>query len=230
MNAFTRKLMDWHEKPLEYKLRSINYRICKIRDKKEKIFFERLKKLDFDGIISRDRLHGKSQFSVQNATIYGQITISALVEAIGEAERFFGKFDNFIDIGSGKGKACIYAARKFKFNKIIGIDFSKELTDIAKSNKQKLGARHQNIKFIHADATEWKIPEGKNLVFLYNPFNEKIMEKFISNNLEHFLNNDSAIAYVSDWKSDVLIRAGFETVFRGQEFRTSIYKMSVPSN
>lgn len=64
----------------------------------------------------------------------------------------------------------------------------------------------------------------------YNPFNEKIMEKFISNNLEHFLNNDSAIAYVSDWKSDVLIRTGFETVFRGQEFRTSIYKMSVPSN
>lgn len=161
MNAFTRKLMDWHGKPLEYKLRSIKYRICKIRDKKEKIFFERLKKLDFDGIISRDRLHGKSQFSVQNATIYGQITISALVEAIDEAERFFGKFDNFIDIGSGKGKACIYAARKFKFNKIIGIDFSKELTDIAKSNKQKLGARHQNIKFIHADATEWKIPEGK---------------------------------------------------------------------
>lgn len=222
--------MDWCRKPLEYKLRSINYRICKIRDKKEKILFEKIKKLDFDGIITRDRLHGKSQFSMQNATIYGQITISALMEAIGEAERFFGKFDNFIDIGSGKGKACIYAARNFKFNEVIGIDFSKELINTANSNLEKLTPQHQNIKFIHADATEWKIPDGKNLVFLYNPFNEKIMEKFISNNLEHFLNNDSAIAYVSDWKCDVLIKAGFETVFRGQEFRTSIYKMSVSSN
>lgn len=152
------------------------------------------------------------------------------MEAIGEAERFFGKFDNFIDIGSGKGKACIYAAKNFKFNEVVGIDFSRELIDIANSNLKKLGPRHQNIQFIHADATEWKIPDGKNLVFLYNPFNEKIMEKFINNNMDHFLRNGSAIAYVSDWKSDVLVKAGFKTVFRGQEFRSSIYKMSHTSD
>jgi hypothetical protein len=41
------------------------------------------------------------------------------------------EFENFIDIGSSKGKPCIYVGSKNIFIKIVGVEFSKELVVIA---------------------------------------------------------------------------------------------------
>jgi tRNA G46 methylase TrmB len=45
------------------------------------------------------------------------------------------KFENFIDIDSGKGKPCIYMANKNYFSKIIGVEYSGELVKIAEKTK-----------------------------------------------------------------------------------------------
>ena len=130
---------------------------------------------------------------------------------------------HFIDIGCGKGKQCIYAKKYFNINSIVGIDFSKELIDIANQNLSNLN--YKNINFFVADAIEWKLPDEYCIVFLYNPFNEVILEKFILNNFNHFKDHKSIVCYANDMHRKILTNFGFETTYRDHE-HNSIYKLA----
>jgi len=123
-----------------------------------------------------------------------------------------GSFVNFIDIGCGKGKQCIYARKYYKFAKSYGIDFSSTLVEIANNNLTKVG--YKNIEFICADAAEWKILDGDSVVFLFNPFNNVILEKFLLNNIDHFKSYNSVIAYANDIHIDLMQELGFEIIYR----------------
>ena len=79
---------------------------------------------------------------------------------------------------------------------MIGVEFSAPLVQIANGNKERFG--QDNITFLNADATQYVLPDGSSLVFLFNPFDEVILEKFISNNLEHYRRHRSLIAYSND--------------------------------
>jgi len=83
----------------------------------------------------------------------------------------------FIDLGSGKGLACLLASA-LPFKKIIGIEYSNELNNIAKNNiriypdeKQKC----KNYEFICMDACDFHFPNEPFILFLYNPFDSPIM-------------------------------------------------------
>lgn len=132
-----------------------------------------------------------------------------------------GKFYNFIDIGSGKGKACLYASFKHKFEKIIGVEFSKDLVNIANENKQR--AKADNIFFLNCDATEYYLPSTRSLVFMFNPFDEVILEKFVRNNLDLFKKTNSIIAYANDVHRVCLLQFGFKAVFRDADRKISLY-------
>jgi SAM-dependent methyltransferase len=130
---------------------------------------------------------------------------------------------NFVDIGSGKGKACFFAATKMSFERIIGVEFSKPLVLVAKENAARLG--RSDLVFIHADARNFPLPEACNLVFLFNPFDEIILQQFIANNLEHFQRHRSILAYANDLHREVLTDAGFTLLFRNHIRCLSLYKM-----
>jgi SAM-dependent methyltransferase len=131
------------------------------------------------------------------------------------------EIDGFCDIGSGKGKACLYAARKLKNTRVIGVEFSSELIRFAEKNARNL--RCNQATFIHADAADFLLPDLRNLVFMFNPFGEEVFKRFIANNLDHFKNKGSLLAYSNDKLKNLLIEFGFATLFRDQNRQISLH-------
>jgi 16S rRNA G966 N2-methylase RsmD len=84
----------------------------------------------------------------------------------------------FIDFGAGKGKA-LFLASAYSFKKIIGIEFSEELNAVAQENIRQF--KKDNIEAYCMDVVDYKIPEESLVCYFYNPFDEYIMAKVISN-------------------------------------------------
>jgi SAM-dependent methyltransferase len=78
-----------------------------------------------------------------------------------------------VDLGSGKGRALIIAAR-MGFRRVIGVEFAAELADIARRNLALTGSR---AEVILGDAGEYAFPGGPLGIYLYNPFSGEIMRK-----------------------------------------------------
>jgi predicted RNA methylase len=84
----------------------------------------------------------------------------------------------FVDYGSGKGSAIIHA-RDIGFKEAIGVEFALELHEIAESNIEKMNLK--GVKSVYADATTYPLPLDASVVYLFNPFDEIVMGKFIEN-------------------------------------------------
>ena len=94
----------------------------------------------------------------------------------------------FIDIGCGKGRALLLAAQ-YPFREIIGVELNSGLVETAQANLELWRtAQHPSmpIRALHQDATEFELPSGPCLLFLYAPFAEPILRKFIEH-VEHTL-------------------------------------------
>jgi hypothetical protein len=82
------------------------------------------------------------------------------------------------------------------------------------------------VHFLVADATTWKLPRGNTLVFLFNPFNEIILEKFLTLNLDHFGRYRSLIAYGVDAHVSTMHQLGFESIYQSPRHHQSILRYS----
>jgi SAM-dependent methyltransferase len=182
--------------------------------------FTRRHALDFDGFIPREELVAESADSLANSNNYRPYSNFHLKPLLREALNTGIQFENFVDVGCGKGQPCIFAKKYFGFKNVYGIDFCEPLIKIALQNLAK--THYENVHFLVADATTWKIPAGNTLVFLANPFNEIIMEKFLVSNLEHFTRYRSLIAYGFDFFKSTMCRLGFEIIFRSNRHQYSL--------
>jgi SAM-dependent methyltransferase len=187
-------------------------------------FFEKWHRLELCGNVHNKDLIAQNKDSLSHATAYQAVWCRNLRELFKEANKTGYDFEIFVDIGSGKGKACFYANTKQSFNHIIGIEFSEPLVYIANKNKQII--KPNNIDFFCADATEFQLPNQTNLIFMFNPFDNVVLEKFISNNIAHFKAHNSVIAYANDIQRLSLTKFGFETIFRNQTRKISLYKLT----
>jgi len=87
----------------------------------------------------------------------------------------------FIDMGSGKGRAILVASR-FPFRKVIGVEYSESLHQIARKNIEIF--RDPNIactdvEAVWDDVLNFPIPAGPLLIFANNPFNQSVMAGLI---------------------------------------------------
>jgi hypothetical protein len=192
----------------------------------EDYYFEKKMGVELSGIINSSQLVTKftsKSHAVEYRAVYTRNLRVLLNEAKKKNETAQG-FDNFIDIGSGKGKACFYAHSKKIADNIIGVEFSDELIEISYLNNKIIKAK--NINFINADALEYLLPCGNNLIFMFNPFDDYVMRKFIVNNLNNFKKNKTIIAYANDIHRNIFRDFDFETIFRDQERMISLYKLN----
>ena len=186
----------------------------------EDLIFEKTIGLSFSGNINAVDL--KTQYETKlHAFEYRPVYVATLRLLFREAMKLNLKYHNFIDIGSGKGKACFFALKKKLFNKVIGVEFSSELVEIANANKCIYGS--EEIEFFNSDASTYILPNGTSLVFLFNPFDEIVLRKFIQNNIEHFKTDKSIIAYANDIHRETILTMGFQTFFRDPMRMISIY-------
>lgn len=92
--------------------------------------------------------------------------------------------DAIIDFGCGKGGALITLA-KYPFVKIIGVELSTKLVEIAKRNLRKL--RIDNVSIQCCDAIEFKELDDYNFFYFFSPFPCPVM-KLVIGNIETSLN------------------------------------------
>jgi SAM-dependent methyltransferase len=94
----------------------------------------------------------------------------------------------FLDLGCGKGRAVAVAAT-FPFERIIGIELSEQLAELAEANIASL--RHRRAKQIeihHMDATAYEVPPEVNVIYFFNPFIGKDLRKVVSNIHRSYVN------------------------------------------
>lgn len=83
----------------------------------------------------------------------------------------------FVDLGSGKGKALLLAS-DYPFKRIIGVEFSPQLHEVAVQNIARYRKDTQLCHDIHsvcADAMTYDLPDGSMVIFLANPFGIEVM-------------------------------------------------------
>ena len=90
--------------------------------------------------------------------------IAAAIDAIG----IDASTATFIDLGCGKGKPLLIAAEK-PFRRVIGVDVDPSCLAIAKRNLEICGLSAR-VELVAADATQFELPPGPLLIYLYNPF------------------------------------------------------------
>ena len=88
---------------------------------------------------------------------------------------------SFVDVGAGKGRALLLAS-ELPFRKVIGVELSKELAQIAGQNIEKWKQEHRArlpIRVIHQDILDFRWPRTPLVVYLYNPFEREMIELLV---------------------------------------------------
>ena len=133
--------------------------------------------------------------------------------------------DVFVDYGSGKGRVLIQAALRFPFRKVIGVEISDRLTQIARANVDR--ARHRfkadEVELVTADAAAWRLHDDVTHIYMANPF---IGETFrsvldrISESLDRSPRRLTVI-YLNPIHDDLLLASGrFERVDESEDPRS----------
>lgn len=92
----------------------------------------------------------------------------------------------FIDFGCGMGRAIV-AAATLPYRSIIGIEVSDRLLSLAKKNIDGMRYRKtEHIQLIVADATRYAIPASVNVMYFYNPFRGRVLDRVVDNIRDSF--------------------------------------------
>ena len=77
--------------------------------------------------------------------------------------------DVFIDIGSGKGRVVIQAAR-YPFRRVIGLELSPALTEVARRNLERNRERLtcQRVELVTADLVDYEFPQDITIAYCYH--------------------------------------------------------------
>ncbi|MBI5750772.1 MAG: class I SAM-dependent methyltransferase [Hydrogenophilales bacterium] len=82
----------------------------------------------------------------------------------------------FVDYGSGKGKVLLLAS-KLGFRRVVGIEYSPELHEVAVANIRRYGATDASlIEPVCCDATEYVLRDDENAFYFFNPFELDVLQ------------------------------------------------------
>ena len=117
----------------------------------------------------------------EHGTALVSTSIDFLSQLLDDLERTMEKPFNkslFVDFGSGKGAAIIHAKR-LGFEKVVGVEFAKELHESALNNIKALSL--DGVESLYEDATEYTLAKETSLIYFFNPFDEVVMQKVFEN-------------------------------------------------
>lgn len=161
------------------------------------------------------------EFSAENkvnSSIYGATKARPFLKLMEDLK--LPKESTFVDFGSGKGRALMLASQA-GFKKVIGVEFSPELCQIARDNLKKFTAKsghgHQ-VQIIEADATRFPITPDQQVFYMFNPFNAKIVGEVVRNIGQSLASHPRPawLVYLAPVHSAAVTQTG---VFRHEEAR-----------
>ena len=92
-----------------------------------------------------------------------------------------GPDDVLLELGSGMGRIIVFAATKYSFRRIIGVEISSDLHKIAEENVRinRPRLRCPQIDLINMDVVDYRIPDDVTFVYLYNPFSGPVFQHVV---------------------------------------------------
>jgi SAM-dependent methyltransferase len=90
---------------------------------------------------------------------------------------------SFVDVGCGKGRVLLQASR-YPFREIIGVEISEALHAIALRNLAQARwffPRCSQVSVRLQDATEFQLPAGDIVLYVFNPVDDAIMDQVLRN-------------------------------------------------
>lgn len=88
----------------------------------------------------------------------------------------------FVDLGAGKGRILLLAARTGCFRKVVGVEFSADLCRIAGRNIDRFRRRDASdasFEVVHCDAADYAVQPDQNVFFMFNPFDRVVMRPVV---------------------------------------------------
>lgn len=89
----------------------------------------------------------------------------------------------FVDFGCGKGRVLMMAAA-YGFERVTGVDFSKELCERAHKNISAYQSRHRKdyvIDILNLDAVDYPVRAEDTVFYFFNPFDETVLGHVLDN-------------------------------------------------
>lgn len=157
---------------------------------------------------------------ISHATIYMPVSYDLLEDFFTEIK--IQTFNHFLDIGCGKARAmCVAAAYGVK--KVSGIELSKELFLDAERNIKTCQEKYPSTNFsiYNNDAFYFDIDDDVDCIFMFNPFDETIMNA-VMENIETSLDlkpRVMTIVYINPLEKHVLLEWGYEEIFHSKKMK-----------
>ena len=119
--------------------------------------------------------------------------------------------DVFVDLGAGKGKALLVAAR-LPYSRAVGVELDAEIAACAKRNLER-ARRKLKAPIVDSDignVLEWPIPDDASTIFMYNPFFGHTFRQVLSKVFDSYDRNPRRlhIIYEHPWEHDWLVSTG----------------------
>lgn len=153
---------------------------------------------------------------------YEALNYFVLENLLANFRNLFPEEKSLIDVGAGKGRVMVVAAH-YGFTKITGVDFAKELCAAAKENISKIEPKFPDTTFtVHCrDILSYPINAGDKVFFLFNPFNEEVLAKFLMNVEDSLLKFPRPVyfIYANPKHGELLLEKKFEIVYRIKKLR-----------
>lgn len=168
----------------------------------------------------------KSGVDISHATIYMPVSYRLMEQTLEQLTTASKK--HFIDIGCGKGRALAIAAYH-GFNKVSGIDFSANFCNESIANLKQVQQKIPALEFavLQLDAVTYAIPPDADCIFLFNPFDESIMQKVADNIAKslHTYPRTMHVIYANPLYKDLFIKEGFSQIYYSksmQQFEVAV--------
>lgn len=124
--------------------------------------------------------------------------------------------DVFVDFGSGMGRVVFQAAWKYPFRRVIGVELSEQLNQIARDNVER--NRHRlrcgDVQIVHADMLEYEVPDDVTVAYFNNPFSGRIFQAAVDKLVASLRRKPRRIRviYSNPIEERMLLDAGFRQV------------------
>lgn len=162
--------------------------------------------------IDTHRIEGTSLMKIDGANLlhghgYQPVGVNAFRKTIDALGIDLAHY-SFVDYGSGKGRALLLAT-DFPFRRIIGVEYARELHDVAEQNVKRAQGElpgAARLECVWADATRYDPPADPLVCFLYNPFDGTVMTGVLDRLRESYKASprDILIAYLNPIHRDAV--------------------------
>jgi SAM-dependent methyltransferase len=174
----------------------------------------------------------KKEVDISHATIY----MPASYDVLERIFEFMKKLhiQDMTDLGCGKGRALCVAAH-YGFNDLTGVELSKSFCETSLANLKITAQKIPGLQYrvINNDAFYYDIPESCHCIFLFNPFDDFVLNRVLERIDESLKSKprNFYIIYLNPVYRNSLIQHAYTSVFQWSEMvylEAEIFKKTLP--